>query len=161
MKHGKCWLTYLSSVMSWCSKDCLVSVYRMLKEKFGVHIPLDRAIRRTPGHCQEKGTAVVWSCFKIKRPGQDDTPRYSWRIKKKRTTEKEMVRQHQRVDERRLCHKLSPKQRPAEMEGAVQTSIVCGDPTTTLWVTGPSLSHPFQVRSPPFKMMNSEEYPVL
>ena len=53
---------------------------------------------KTPDHCKETQTAVVWSCFPFIRSGQNHVARHSERGKKTRQTEEEVGRQHQRMD---------------------------------------------------------------
>ena len=79
--------------------------------------------------CKETQTEVVWSCLLFISSGQNHLARHSERGKKTRQTEREMGRQHQRMD-RPGVHKVP--------EGSVELGkmeetgckIICGAPAT-------------------------------
>ena len=86
-----------------------------------------RTTRRPPDHRKETQTAVVWSRFPFIRSGQNHLARHSERRKKRRQTEEEVGRQHQRMDKPgvRQVPKGSGEQGKMEETGC---EIVCGAP---------------------------------
>ena len=54
--------------------------------------------RRLPDHCKETQTAVVWSCLRFIRSGQNHLARHCERGEKTKQTEEESGRQHQGMD---------------------------------------------------------------
>ena len=58
----------------------------------------NRTTRRSPDHCKETHTAVLYTCLPSIRSGQNHFPRHSERGQKTRQTEEEVGRQHQGMD---------------------------------------------------------------
>ena len=88
-----------------------------------------RTTRRSPDHCKEKQTAVVWSCFPFIMCGQNHRVKHSERGKKTRQTEEEVGRQHQGMDRPgvRQVREGSGEEGKIEKTGC---KIICGAPTT-------------------------------
>ena len=85
--------------------------------------------QRPPDNRKETQTAVVWSCFRFIRSGQNHLARHSERGKKTRQTEEEVERQHQGID-RPGVHQVpegSGEQGKMERTGC---EIICGAQTT-------------------------------
>ena len=58
----------------------------------------NQTTRRPPDHPKETQTEVVWTCLPFVRSGQNHLASHSKREKKTRQTEKEVERQHQKMD---------------------------------------------------------------
>ena len=84
---------------------------------------------RPPEDRKEMQTAVVWSCFRLIRSGQNHLARHGERGKKTRQTEEEVGRQHQGMDRPgvRQVPEGSGEQRKMEK---TDCKIICGAPTT-------------------------------
>ena len=89
----------------------------------------NRTTGRTPDHCKEMQTAVVWSCQPFIRSGQNYLARHNERGKKTRQTDEEVGRQHQGMDRPgvRQVPEGSGEQGNMEKTGC---KIICGAPTT-------------------------------
>ena len=88
-----------------------------------------RTTRRPHDHGKETQTAVVWSCVKFIRSGQNHPARHSERGKKTRQIEEEVGRQHQGMDRPavRKVQEGSGEQGKMEETGCKN---ICGAPTT-------------------------------
>ena len=88
----------------------------------------NRTTRRSPDHCNETQTAVVWSCLPFIRSGQNHLARHSERGKKTRQTEEKVGRLNQGMDRPRV-HQVpegSGDHRKMEEGGC---EVICGAPT--------------------------------
>ena len=89
----------------------------------------NRSTRRSPDHCKETQTAVVWSCLPNIRSGQTHLARHSERGKKTRQTEEGVGRQHHGMN------RPGVRQVPegSEEQGKVEETgceMISGAPTT-------------------------------
>ena len=84
----------------------------------------NRTTRRPPGHRKETQTEVVWTCLPFIRSCQNHLARHIKRGTKTRQTEKEMGRQHQRMDRPGVHQVLEGKMEETGCE------MTCGAPTT-------------------------------
>ena len=89
----------------------------------------NRTTRRSPDHCKEMQTAVVWSCFPFFRSGQNHLARHSERGKKTRQTEEAVGRQHQGMDRPGVRQVPEGSGERGKME-KTGCKIICGAPTT-------------------------------
>ena len=89
----------------------------------------NQTTRKNPDHRKETQTAVVWPCFPFNRFGHNHLARHSERGKKSSLTEKQVGRQHQRMDRPgvRQVAEGSGEQRKMEETGC---AIICGGLTT-------------------------------
>ena len=78
--------------------------------------------RRLPDDRKETQTAVVWTCFPFIRSGQNHLARHSERGKKKRQTEEEVGKQHQKMD--RLGVRQVPEGREIWRKLVAKSSVV-------------------------------------
>ena len=89
----------------------------------------NRTTRRSPDHCKETQTAVVWSCLPFIRSGQNHLARHSERGKKTRQREEEVgIIRHQGMDSPgvRQVPEGSGEQGKMEETGC---EIICDAPT--------------------------------
>ena len=89
----------------------------------------NRTTRRSPDHCQETQTAVVWSCLPFIRSGQNHLARHVERGKKTRQTEEEVGRNIREW----TGLEFGKSQRAVENRGKWKKTgckIICGAPTT-------------------------------
>ena len=85
--------------------------------------------QKPPDDCNEKQTAVVWSCFLFIMSGQNHLARHSKRGKETRQTEEEVGRQHQGIDRPGVQQVPEGSGELGKME-KTGCRIICGAPTT-------------------------------
>ena len=85
-------------------------------------------IGRTPVHCQETQTEMVWPRDEVNRTVENHTAGDSRRNQKARRTEKKMGRRHHQMDRAGTHRNHEPDQGPTSMDPAV-CDVYCGAPT--------------------------------
>ena len=87
-----------------------------------------RPIWRTPVHCQETQTEMVWPRDEVNRPVENHTAGDSWRNQKARRTENKMGRRHHQIDRAGPRRDHETDQGPTSMDPAVR-DVYRGAPT--------------------------------
>ena len=90
--------------------------------------------RRSPDHCKETQTEVVWSCLPFTRSGQNHLARHSERVKETRQTEEEVEKQRKGID-RPGVHQIQEGSGEQEKMEETGYGIIC-DAQMTLAVKG-------------------------
>ena len=84
--------------------------------------------KRTPVHCQETQTEMVWPRDEVNRTVKNHTAGDSRRNQKARRTEKKMGRRHHQMDRAGPRRNHETDQGPTSMDPAVR-DVYCGAPT--------------------------------